>query len=134
MISDTMQERMPASSDSLSGKGILERLHHGHIVRHLVACKNRDALRVIACTIAVQGGYHVRKASARELAQVRITRDMDVSSNGKGKLIAYRAARSQLEIVYMLLRRIAEISVFVIGRVIVTIRRDFILCRNCDIY
>ena len=134
MISDAMQERMPASSYSLSGKGILERLHHGHIVRHLVACKNRDALRVIACTIAVQGGYHIRKASARELAQVRIVRDMDVSSNGKGKPVTYRAARGQLEIVYVLLRRVAEISIFVIGRVIVTIHRDFISCRNCDIY
>ena len=59
---------------------------------------------------------------------------MDVSSNGKGKLIAYRAARGQLKIIYVLLRRIAKISVFVIGRVIVTIRRDFIPCRNCDIY
>ena len=58
---------------------------------------------------------------------------MDVRSNSKGKLIAYRAARGQFEIVYIFLRCIAKISVFVIGRVIVTIRRDFILCRYAEI-
>ena len=55
MIADAMQECLLASSYSLACKGILERLHHGHIVRNLVACKNRNALRVITCTITVQG-------------------------------------------------------------------------------